>query len=257
MEDCLECKKGRYSYSFSKNPKDFNGANKACLEGGEDLVKNIDRETYKLLNNCCKKVSSGTSFWIGLNTDNHDCPQNMKYTWIHESECVNGEPLRIRNPQPGPQCRAVTITIQNKNAIPSAREFDCNNVFKFICQKNEDEDYQGEEENPTYSISTRKEYVTSHANATLVSTSGYKSLATDVNQKNNYSSNSGAVTAGLILGSLLLLLLMVFFYYRHKIKGKKSNINFAFFKANMFRSQKTVTTVSTDKEIKVNSIYNK
>ena len=253
MEDCFECKKGIVSYSFSKNAKDFNGANEACSEDGEGLVKNIDSETYKLLNNCCKKVSPETSFWIGLNTDNHDCPQNRKYTWIHESECVNGKPLEIRNPQLGPQCHAVTITIQNKNAIPFATEFHCNNVHKFICQKLN----QSQEKLLSYSIATRKEYVTSHVNATFVSTSGYKPPRTDVHQEHNLSSNAAAVVVGLISGSLLLLLLMVLFYYRYNIKAKKSNINFAFFKANMFRSQKTVATISTDKEIKFNSIYNK
>ena len=252
MNKYNECNNGKVSYLFSKTQKIFANAQNACLRNGNDLVENIDHEIYTFLNNC-PDAQDGTSFWIGLKKADN-CLGDLKYIWISETECIDDLPFSIQNIQQDNQDSGVTIRIDKSNTAFHAAEFPFNSKNYFICQQvNEDIIEQ-----PYFSKSTQQKYVTSRANATLISTSGYKSPRTDVPQENNYSSNAGgAVAPGVILGSLLLLLLMIFFYYRHKIKAKKSNINFAFFKANMFRSQKTVATISTDKEIKVNSIYNK
>ena len=134
-QPCI-CDDSRYRYVLSQREDrlEFNAAKKRCASnGGTLLAQNVNRDTYTLLNRCCRNQHF---YWIGL-LSNDKCLNNNRgerYHWIGTKTCHN-EPL-LRLPVPSSNnCQAVTLSIKTSNQeIPTPQVQDCTTRQHYICQ---------------------------------------------------------------------------------------------------------------------------
>ena len=133
---CTLCEINGYSYTFLKDKKSFNSAQKSCKKNGGSLASNIEESTYRFFNECCRDAYR---FWIGL-SDTNQCTDSIeRYNWNDETNhCTSESPLNVLNQPNESGCQAIAIDLEpsrsGEGTIPNATELDCSVANRFICQ---------------------------------------------------------------------------------------------------------------------------
>ena len=235
------CEIGRHVYRLSTTRSSFNGASTACGNDGGRLAVFWKESIYEELKSCCSQKGE---YWIGL-VDRGDCPPNAPYRRDSTtSPCRNAAPLTVAAQPNTSGCQGVVIvTAGSQRSLPMAREVQCAQSLKFICQ------------NPlpplTTAPTTKKSITTRSTSRTFVlpttfetktsiftniirssSTTSFSSTQlslvastfpvsfyTSPNTISNSSQSetNAAIISSIILGiTILLLLLANFCYWRYK-----------------------------------------